>query len=60
MERLKSELNRLWDKGKTVVFDVDVVGGREFEKKIRGSGAGDFYSATFSGCVARSIRATGY
>jgi len=24
---LKSELNRLWDKGKTVVFDVDVVGG---------------------------------
>ena len=31
---LKSELNRLWDKGKTVVFDVDVVGGANLRKKL--------------------------
>ncbi|NCA20018.1 MAG: guanylate kinase, partial [Crocinitomicaceae bacterium] len=24
---LKSEVNRLWDEGKVVIFDVDVVGG---------------------------------
>ncbi|MDY6800113.1 MAG: guanylate kinase [Bacteroidota bacterium] len=30
---LKSELQRIWDKGKHVVFDVDVVGGLNIKKK---------------------------
>ncbi len=29
---LKSELTRIWDEGKTVVFDVDVVGGLNLKK----------------------------
>jgi guanylate kinase len=29
---LKSELNRIWSLGKTVVFDVDVVGGMNLKK----------------------------
>jgi guanylate kinase len=29
---LKSELNRIWNLGKTVVFDVDVVGGLNLKK----------------------------
>lgn len=31
---LTSELNRLWDAGKTVVFDVDVVGGANLREKL--------------------------
>lgn len=30
---LKSELQRIWDKGKHVIFDVDVVGGLNIKKK---------------------------
>ncbi|MDK2978811.1 MAG: guanylate kinase [Bacteroidales bacterium] len=30
---LKSELKRIWEKGKHVVFDVDVVGGLNIKKK---------------------------
>ena len=30
---LKSELKRIWDKGKHVVFDVDVVGGLNIKKQ---------------------------
>ena len=29
---LKSEVQRLWDEGKTVVFDIDVVGGLNLKK----------------------------
>ncbi|MGL5682480.1 MAG: guanylate kinase [Marinifilaceae bacterium] len=29
---LRSELNRIWEKGNTVVFDVDVVGGTNLKK----------------------------
>lgn len=29
---LRSELNRIWSAGKTVVFDVDVVGGRNLKR----------------------------
>lgn len=29
---LKSEVERLWDEGKTVIFDVDVVGGLNIKK----------------------------
>ncbi|MCB9195996.1 MAG: guanylate kinase [Flavobacteriales bacterium] len=29
---LKSEVQRIWDKGKTVIFDVDVVGGKNLKK----------------------------
>ena len=31
---LTSELNRLWDAGKTVVFDVDVVGGANLRERL--------------------------
>ena len=30
---LKSELERIWDEGKTVIFDVDVVGGVNIKKQ---------------------------
>jgi guanylate kinase len=30
---LKSELQRIWDKGRHVIFDVDVVGGLNIKKK---------------------------
>lgn len=32
---LKSELNRIWSEGKTVVFDVDVVGGLNLKKVFK-------------------------
>lgn len=35
---LKSEVQRLWDEGKTIVFDVDVNGGRNLKQHF-GSGA---------------------
>ncbi len=31
---LKSELNRIWAKGNTIVFDVDVLGGINLKKKL--------------------------
>ena len=31
---LKSELTRIWSEGKTVIFDVDVVGGLNLKKKL--------------------------
>lgn len=31
---LKSELERIWDEGKTVVFDVDVIGGLNLKRII--------------------------
>jgi guanylate kinase len=31
---LKEELQRIWDKGKTVVFDVDVQGGKNLKNKL--------------------------
>lgn len=31
---LHKELTRIWDQGKTVVFDVDVVGGLNLKKKL--------------------------
>src|SRR5690606_28985919 len=31
---LWSEVNRIWEEGKTVVFDVDVVGGVNIKKKF--------------------------
>ena len=30
---LKSELQRIWDDGKTVIFDVDVIGGLNIKKQ---------------------------
>ena len=30
---LKSEVQRMWDEGKTVIFDVDVVGGINIKKQ---------------------------
>ena len=32
---LKSELNRIWEKGKHVIFDVDVVGGLKIKRKYK-------------------------
>ena len=32
---LKSELSRIWDSGKTVVFDVDVVGGLHLKEILK-------------------------
>lgn len=34
---LKSELTRIWDSGKTVVFDVDVVGGLHLKAIFKGN-----------------------
>lgn len=31
---LKSEMQRIWNKGKTVIFDVDVVGGLNLKKEF--------------------------
>lgn len=31
---LKSEVERIWDKGKHVIFDIDVVGGLRIKKKF--------------------------
>ena len=31
---LKSEVNRVWSQGKTVIFDVDVVGGLNLKKEF--------------------------
>ena len=32
---LKSEVNRIWDKGKNVIFDIDVAGGLRIKSKFR-------------------------
>ena len=32
---LKSEMQRIWSKGKTVIFDVDVVGGLNLKKEFK-------------------------
>lgn len=32
---LKSEIERIWSKGKTVVFDVDVIGGLNLKKSFK-------------------------
>ena len=34
---LKSELARIWDSGKTVVFDVDVIGGLHLKEIFKGN-----------------------
>jgi len=34
---LKAELERIWKEGKTVLFDVDVVGGATLKKKLGGA-----------------------
>ncbi len=31
---LKSEVNRIWEKGKAVIFDIDVVGGLNIEEQF--------------------------
>ena len=31
---LKSEIDRIWEKGKTVIFDVDVIGGLNIKKQF--------------------------
>jgi len=31
---LKSEVARIWDKGKTVIFDIDVIGGLNIKKQF--------------------------
>ncbi len=31
---LKSELDRIWDEGKHVIFDIDVIGGLEIKKQF--------------------------
>ena len=33
---LKSEIERIWNEGKNVIFDVDVKGGLESQKIFRG------------------------
>ena len=32
---LKSEVNRIWDKGKNVIFDIDVAGGLRIKSKFK-------------------------
>jgi len=32
---LKSEMDRIWSKGKTVIFDVDVIGGLNLKKQFQ-------------------------
>lgn len=32
---LKSEINRIWNSGKTVIFDVDVIGGLNLKKEFQ-------------------------
>ena len=42
---LLSEIDRIWAKGHTVLFDVDVVGGLNIKKEIREQCVIDLYSA---------------
>ncbi len=42
---LKSELNRIWNKGNHVVFDVDVVGGVNLKKKFPANSLAIFIKA---------------
>lgn len=39
---LKSEIDRIWDKGHHVIFDVDVKGGLNLKKHFEGSGLAIF------------------
>jgi len=42
---LKSELNRIWEKGHHVVFDVDVIGGLNIKKQFQANSLSIFIKA---------------
>jgi len=56
---LKSEIQRLWDLGKTVVFDVDVVGGLTLKKFFGDSALAVFVRAPSLEVVEQRLRSRG-
>ena len=56
---LKSEVQRLWDLGKTVVFDVDVVGGVNLKKYFGENALAIFVRAPSLGVVEQRLRDRG-
>lgn len=42
---LKSEIQRIWDNGKTVIFDVDVIGGLNLKKQFEDKALSIFVQA---------------
>lgn len=56
---LKSEIQRLWNLGKTVVFDVDVVGGLTLKKFFGGNALAVFVRAPSLEVVEQRLRSRG-
>jgi guanylate kinase len=56
---LKSEIQRLWDLGKTVVFDVDVIGGISLKKYFGEKALSIFVRAPSIEVVEQRLRSRG-
>lgn len=54
---LKSELQRIWDSGGHVVFDVDVLGGLNIKKKFPSDSLSIFIQAPSLGDLEKRLRA---
>jgi len=56
---LKSEVNRIWDKGKHVIFDVDVVGGVNIKEKFPENSLAIFIEAPSIEILEKRLRKRG-
>ncbi len=56
---LKSEVERLWEKGSVVIFDVDVVGGQNLKKKFGAKALSIFISPPNIEELERRLRGRG-
>lgn len=54
---LKSELQRIWNKGNVVVFDVDVVGGLKLKKIFKDEALAVFIQAPSTDALEQRLRA---
>jgi len=52
---LKSELTRIWEKGKVVLFDVDVVGGVNLKKKYTNQAMSIFIKPPSVECLRKRL-----
>ena len=56
---LKSELQRIWDKGNNVIFDVDVVGGVNIKKQFQNNSLAIFIEAPSIDVLEQRLRNRG-
>jgi guanylate kinase len=54
---LKSEVERIWSEGNHVIFDVDVIGGLNLKKELKGRALAVFVSVKNTGVLEERLRA---